>query len=77
MSFAVFPGIFVPLLPFSLCMESTSYVSPFLVVFFYLVVTGWIFDISLLCENSINQCTNNIICMSIPSTCRLPTNSEC
>ena len=24
-------------------------------VFFYLVTTGWIFDISLLCENSINS----------------------
>ena len=23
--------------------------------FFYLVTTGWIFDISLLCDNSINQ----------------------
>ena len=35
-------------------MESTSYVSPFKMLFFYLVTTGWIFDISL-CENSINQ----------------------
>ena len=41
---------FVPS-PFSLCMESTSYVFSFLVVFFYPVTTGWIFDISL-CENS-------------------------
>ena len=44
---------FTPL-PFSLCMESTSYVFPFWVVFFYLVTTGGIFDISL-CENLINQ----------------------
>ena len=35
-------------------MESTSYVLSFQMVFFYLVTTGWIFDISL-CENSINQ----------------------
>ena len=26
-----------------------------IVVFFYLVTTGWIFDISLFCENSIKQ----------------------
>ena len=41
-------------LPFSLCMESTSYVLSFRMVFFYLVTTGWIFDINL-CENSINK----------------------
>ena len=35
-------------------MESTSYVFPFRVVFFYVVTTGWIFEISL-CENPINQ----------------------
>ena len=35
-------------------MESTSYVLSFrMVFFFYLVTTGWIFDISLLCEISI------------------------
>ena len=34
-------------LPFSLCMESTPYVFPFRMVFFYLVTTGWIFDFSL------------------------------
>ena len=45
---------FVPL-PFSFCMESTSYVFSFRMVVFYVVSTGWIFDISLLCENSINQ----------------------
>ena len=28
-------------------MESTSYVFPFRMVFFYLVTTGWMFDISL------------------------------
>ena len=27
-------------------------------VFSYLVITGWIFDISLFCENSINQSVN-------------------
>ena len=30
--------------------ESTSHVSPFRMVFFYLVTTGWIFDIILLSE---------------------------
>ena len=29
-------------LPFSLCMESTSYVLSFRILFFYLVTTGWI-----------------------------------
>ena len=48
---------FVPLFPLSLCMESTSYVLSFRMVFFYLVTTDWIFDI-LLCENSINQSIN-------------------
>ena len=42
---------FVPF-PLSLCMESTSYVLFFRMVFFYLVTTGWIFDI---CLQSINQ----------------------
>ena len=36
-------------------MESTTHVFPLRIVFFYLVTTGWIFDMSL-CENSINQC---------------------
>ena len=35
-------------------MESTLFVLLFQLVFFYLVTTSWIFDISL-CENSINQ----------------------
>ena len=51
---SLFPSNFVPL-PFSLCMESTSYVFPFRMVFFYLVTTGWIFYISLLRDNSINS----------------------
>ena len=41
----LFRVFFVPF-PLSLCMESTSYVLSFRVVFFYLVTTGWIFDIS-------------------------------
>ena len=45
-------------LPFSLCMESTSYVFPFRVVFFYLVTTGWIFFINS-SENSIDQSLEN------------------
>ena len=48
-----FRVFFVPL-PFCHCMESTSYVISFRVVFFYLVTTGWIFYINLY-ENSINQ----------------------
>ena len=40
-----FRVFFVPF-PLSLCMESTSYVLSFRMVFFYLVATGWIFDIS-------------------------------
>ena len=50
-----FRVIFVALsLPFSLCrsMESTPYVLSFRMVFFYLLTTGWIIDISLLCKNS-------------------------
>ena len=47
--------LFVPL-PFSLCMESTSYVFSFRVVFFYLVTTGWMFYISAYVGiHSINQ----------------------
>ena len=42
----------------SLFMESTSYVFLFRVVFFYLVTTGLIFDISLY-ENSINSISIN------------------
>ena len=34
-------------------MESRSYVLSFRMMFFYLVTTGWMFDISL-CENSTN-----------------------
>ena len=40
--------------PFSLCMKRTSHVSPFQMVFSYLVTAGWIVDVSL-CENSINK----------------------
>ena len=40
-----FRVFFVPF-PLSLCMESTSYVLSFQMVFFYLVTTGWILDIS-------------------------------
>ena len=44
----------------SLCIESTSYVFPFREVFFYLVITDWIFDISLF-ENSMKKTSNNSI----------------
>ena len=50
---------FVPF-PLFHCMESTSYVLSFRMVFFYLVTTGWIFYISL-CENSINSIQSIII----------------
>ena len=43
---SLFPGIIVPL-PFSLCIERASYVFPFLMALFYLVVMSWIFCISL------------------------------
>ena len=67
---------FVPL-PFSPCMESTSYVLSFRMVFFYLVTTGWIFDISL-CENSINQGSSSNGCCFFrfhrgPGTFNMPT----
>ena len=44
---SLFPSIFFVPFPLSLCMESTSYVLSFRIVFLYLVTTGWIFDISL------------------------------
>ena len=39
--------VFFVLLPLSLSVESTSYVPSFRMVFFYLVITGWILDIGL------------------------------
>ena len=47
--------------PLSLCMESTSYVLSFRMVFFlpFFVTTDWIFDASL-CDNSINQSINQL-----------------
>ena len=47
-------------------LESTSYVLSFRMVFFYLVTTGWIFDISLLCESSIKSVS--MIIASSPET---------
>ena len=66
-----FPSIFVQL-PFSLCVESTSYVFPFRIMFFYLETAGWIFDISL-CENSFNQSINH----NRSSIWRRPDNPTC
>ena len=43
---SIFPSNFFVSFPLSLCMESTSYVLSFRMVFFYLMTTGWIFDIS-------------------------------
>ena len=51
---SLFPNIFFVPFPLSVCIGSTSYVLYFRMVFFYLVTTGWIFDISL-CENAIIQ----------------------
>ena len=51
----VFSEYFFVAFPLSLCMESTSYVLSFRMAFFHLVTTGWIFYLSLLFENSINQ----------------------
>ena len=49
--FLFFRVLFVQL-SVSLCMESTSYVLSFRMGFSYpFVITGWIFGISLLCEN--------------------------
>ena len=50
----LFPNMFCTI-AVSLCTESTPYVISFRMVFSYLVTTGWIFYISLLCENSINK----------------------
>ena len=60
---SLFPSVFVPL-PFSLCMESTSYVFPYRLVFFYLVTTDWILGISF-CDSSINQSINQSIITDI------------
>ena len=55
-----FSEYFIVPFPLSLCMESTSYVLSFRMMFFYLVTTGWIFYISLY-ENSINQSINVVV----------------
>ena len=62
-------------LPFSLInsIESTSYVFPFRMVFFYLVTTDWIFDISLCCcccflhinRSGLNHCCCCCCCLHI------------
>ena len=56
---SLFRSIFWTITVF-LRMESTSYVFSFRMVYFYLVTTGCIFDMSLLCKKSIyfNQSTN-------------------
>ena len=51
--------VFFVSFPLYLCMDSTSYVLSFRMAFFYLVTTGWICYISL-CENLINQSTNQL-----------------
>ena len=53
-------------LPLSICMESTSYVVSFRIVLFYLVTTGWISYISLICEDSINQFNELNRCVNYP-----------
>ena len=59
-----FRVFFVPY-PLSLCIESTSNVLSFRMVFFYLVTTGWIFDIGL-CEISIKN-QSSLIFKHFPS----------
>ena len=44
---------------FSLYVECVLRFFHFRMVFFYLVTTGWIFDINLVCGNSINVYRNN------------------
>ena len=52
--------VFLVPCPLSLCMESTSYVLFFRIMFFYIVTTDWSFDISLR-ESSTNQSINQSI----------------
>ena len=63
---SLFRVFFVPL-PFSLRMKSTSYAISFRIVYFYLVTTSWVFDISL-CENSINQSINQSCLLQVNET---------
>ena len=85
---SLFPCVFGTKVPFSRCMESASCVFSFRIVFFYLVTTGWIFDI-ISCENSKNsiRAIGSVPSLSgyyaiayrwrslpIPSTCPLHTN---
>ena len=58
------------------CMESTSYVFPFRMVFFYLVTTGWNFysriqSITPAINPAINQSINQAIKQSIKQSCPL------
>ena len=55
---SLFPSTSV-LLPLSLCIESTWYVFPSQMVFFYILTTGWIFYI-ILCKNSIKTVSCNL-----------------
>ena len=66
--------LFVPL-PFSLCIKTTSYIFSFGMVFFYLVTTGWIFDISL-CESSINR-SNPPLCGTRSCCCLIIEVRQC
>ena len=65
---------FVPF-PLSLCMRSTPYVLSFRMMFFYLVTTSWIFDISL-CENSINHQSMTATHTRLPAEVRYFGNSS-
>ena len=59
--------LFVPLL-LPLCMESTSYVLSFRMVFFYLALSprAGILTSQVLCENSINESINQLIFNEAP-----------
>ena len=68
----VFSEYFCTITIYLCMMESTSYVFSFRVVLFYLVITGWIFDISLF-VSEFNQSIQNQ-CMCPESHTQLPDN---
>ena len=58
---SLFPSTLCTIAAFSFCRRGRRTFFPSKLCLFYLVTTGWIFDISLLCENSIkfNQIQSN------------------
>ena len=81
-----FSEYFLVPFPLALCMESTSYVLSFrMVVFFYLVTTGWIFDISLFMwefnqsdqNHGDNPLLNKLGSKSRQNPCQAPALAHC